>query len=118
MVVMREYQSAQNILKKLLLQLKDARHIKSIHLVIGEISELDQNLIRQHWRELCKETPAEHAQLHFRLSKAEVQCMACFSKYHPLDGKIHCPFCGSYGAKILSGEEFDLEAFELEDEDQ
>jgi hydrogenase nickel incorporation protein HypA/HybF len=111
---MRELQSTQTILNKSLLQVPDTKRIKNIHLVIGEISELDQKLIQQHWRELSKGTPAEHAQLHFRLIKAEVQCMSCFSKYYPLDGKIHCPYCGSYGAKILSGEEFDLESIELD----
>ena len=84
---------------------------------MGEVSELDQNLIEKHWRELSKGTPAEHAQLHFRLREAEVQCMACFGKYQPLDGKIHCPYCGSYGAKILSGEEFELESIEPETEE-
>ena len=113
---MRELQTIQTILNKSLLQVPDTKRIKNIHLVIGEISELDQKLIQQHWRELSKGTPAEHAQLHFRLIKAEVQCMSCFSKYDPLDGKIHCPYCGSYGAKILSGEEFNLESIELDHE--
>jgi len=113
---MRELQSTQTILNKSLLQVPDTKRIKNIHLVIGEISELDQKLIQQHWRELSKGTPAEHAQLHFRLIKAEVQCMSCFSKYYPLAGKIHCPYCGSYGAKILSGEEFNLESIELDHE--
>ena len=113
---MRELQSTQTILNKSLLQVPDSKRIKNIHLVIGEISQLDQKLIQQHWRELSKGTPAEHAQLHFRLIKAEVQCMSCFSKYYPLDGKIHCPYCGSYGAKILSGEEFNLESIELDHE--
>lgn len=44
--------------------------------------------------------------------------MACFGKYHPLHGEIHCPYCGSYGAKILSGEEFDLESIELAPEEK
>ena len=113
---MRELQSTQTILNKSLLQVPDTKRIKNIHLIIGEISELDQKLIQQHWRELSKGTPAEHAQLHFRLIKAEVQCMSCFSKYSPLDGKIQCPYCGSYGAKILSGEEFNLESIELDHE--
>lgn len=111
---MHELEATQNILKKSLAQAREPKRIKNIYLVIGEISELDQNLIQQHWRELSKGTPAEHAQLHFRLIKAEVQCMACFNKYHPLDGKIHCPHCGGYGAKVLSGEEFDLESIELD----
>ena len=42
--------------------------------------------------------------------------MACFMKYHPLDGKIHCPYCGSYGAKVLSGEEFFLESMEWDEQ--
>ena len=110
---MRELQQTQKVLKKSLSE-ADAKRIKNVHLVLGEISELDPNIIEQHWRELSKGTAAEHAQLHFRSIGAEVQCMACFNKYHPQNGEIHCPYCGSYGAKILSGEEFDLEAIELE----
>lgn len=110
---MRELQHTQKVLKKSILQAA-ARRIKTVHLVLGEIAELDQNLIEQYWREQSKGTDAEHAQLQFRFIKAEVQCMACFNKYHPLNGTIHCPYCGSYGAKILSGEEFDLESIELE----
>ena len=114
---MREFEATQIVLKKSLQRVKNPARIKSVHLVLGDVAELDQNLIEKHWRELSKGTPAEHARLHFRLRKAEVQCMACFNKYQPLDGKIHCPYCGSYGAKILSGEEFELESIELEPEE-
>ena len=116
--IMHEIDATQNILKKSLLQVKDSMRIKSIYLVLGEVAELDQGLIQNYWHELSKGTPAEHAQLHFRLRKAEVQCMACFSKYQPLNGEIHCPYCGSYGAKILSGEEFELESIELAPEEK
>ena len=111
---MRELESTQKIIKKVLSQAKDGTPIKSIHVIIGEVAELDQSLIQKHWIELSQGTPAEHAQLFFRLTKAEVQCMACFNKYEPVNGEIHCPYCGSYGAKILSGEEFDLESIELD----
>jgi hydrogenase nickel incorporation protein HypA/HybF len=113
---MRELQSTQVILNKLLSQLTSSKHVRDVYVAMGEISELDQNQIQQHWLELSKGTPAEQSRLHFRLIKAEVQCMACFSKYNPLDGKIHCPYCGSYGAKVLSGEEFYLESIELDDD--
>ena len=113
---MREHNAIQSILTKALLKAREsnAHLIKSVQLAMGEISELDQNLIQQHWEEISKGTPAEQAQLHFRFINAEVQCMACFGKYHPINGEIHCPQCGSYGAKILSGEEFYLEAVELD----
>ena len=112
---MRELQTTQILLNKLLSQLQEAQRVRKIHVAMGEIAELDQRKIEQHWRELSKGTPAEQAQLQFRLIKAEVQCMACFEKYHPENGKIHCPYCGSYGAKVLTGEEFYLETIELDD---
>lgn len=115
---MRELESTQNILRKALLILKEPARIKVIHLVLGEIAELDRDLILRHWPALSQGTPAEHAQLLFRFKEAEVQCMSCFGIYHPQDGKIHCPRCGSYGAKILAGEEFDIDSIELEYEDR
>ena len=113
---MRELQATQSILMKVLRRAQDsnARRIRAIQLAIGEISELDQSSIRQHWDALSQGTPAAQAQLSFRLIQAELQCMACFQKYYPTNGKIHCPYCGSYGAKVLSGEEFFLESVELE----
>lgn len=89
-------------------------HAVKIHVALGELSELDPSSIQNHWNQLAKGTPAEHAQLYFRLIPAEVQCMACFSKYQPVDKQIHCPHCGSFGAKILTGEECTLESIETE----
>lgn len=114
---MRELYAIQTILAKALEKARGTnKHIKSLQLAMGEISDLDQHSLQNHWDELSPGTAAERAQLHFRFIAAEVQCMACFMKYHPLEGKIHCPYCGSYGAKILSGEEFFLESVELDDE--
>ena len=114
---MRELNAIQPILTRALLKAQGSTsRIKALHLALGELSELDQSAIRKHWEELSRGTLAEQAQLHFRLIQAEVQCMACFAKYHPVGGEIHCPHCGSYGAKILSGEEFHLESIELDDE--
>ncbi|HSL44971.1 MAG TPA: hydrogenase maturation nickel metallochaperone HypA [Anaerolineales bacterium] len=114
---MRELNATQSLLSNALLRARqsDARRIKSLQIAVGEISELDQHSIQKHWEEISQGTLAEQAQLHFRFIKAEVQCMACFSKYSPEGGKIHCPYCGSYGAKILSGEEFFLESIELDE---
>ena len=114
---MRELHILQSVLAKALSKARETdRRIKRLQLALGEISELDQISIQKHWDELSKGTPMERAQLHFRFIKAEVQCMACFQKYHPLGGKIHCPYCGSYGAKVLSGEEFFLESIEWDDD--
>ena len=114
---MRQRYAIQSVLAKALLQARESdKRPRRLHLALGEIAEIDQGSVRQQWEEMSKTTPAERAELHFRSIKAEVQCMACFEKYHPLDGTIHCPYCGSYGAKVLSGEEFYLESIEWDDE--
>ena len=113
---MRELNITQTFFDKVIRQVNETHSNRAtiIHIALGEISELDQTSIQTHWTELSKGTPAEHAQLHFRLISAEVQCMACFQKYHPIDKKISCPYCGGFGAKILTGEECYLESIETE----
>ena len=113
---MNELDSTKGILDKILQQAhtSNATRIKVAHLAIGEISELNSDSIQKHWNELSKNTVAENAGLHFRIITAEVQCMSCFKKYHPKNGVIHCTNCGSYGAKILTGEEFHVESIEMD----
>jgi len=112
---MREKESIKALFDKVIQKTNTAR-VKQVRIAFGEICELDQSLIQNHWDEFSKGTPLEHAQLHFRLIDAEVQCMACFKKYHPVNGTIHCPHCGSFGAKILSGEEFHVETIEMDNQ--
>lgn len=111
---MREQQSAKTLFDKVLRQAGGAR-VRQVHIAFGEICGLDQAAVQSQWIELSKGTPLEHARLHFRLIHAEAQCMACFKKYHPANGEIHCPNCGSYGAKILSGEELHVDSIETDE---
>ena len=106
----------QTFINKVIRQIYETQstRVKNIHIALGELTDLDPASIQSHWNQLAKGTLAEHAQLHFRLIPAEVQCMACFSKYQPVDKKILCPYCGSFGAKILTGEECTLESIETE----
>lgn len=115
---MRELQSTKAVFGRALQQAQryNAVRVQKVHLALGEIAELDPSMIQQFWNELSRDTPLEHAQIHIRSIIAEAQCMACFRKYHPENGNIHCPHCGSFGAKILSGEEFRFESIESDNE--
>jgi hydrogenase nickel incorporation protein HypA/HybF len=110
---MRDIETIRSLLAQVL-QKAGSHPVTDVNLILGEINDLSDATIRGYWNELSKGTLAEQARLHFRFITAEVQCMACFQKYHPLDKKIHCPYCGSYGAKILTGEEFRLESIDLD----
>ena len=111
---MRDQKYTKALFEKVLRQVSEGR-VKQVQIAFGEICEIDPDLLRQYWTDLSRGTPLEHAKLHLRLITAEAQCMACFKKYHPVHGEIHCPHCGSFGAKILSGEEFHVESIEVED---
>ena len=106
---MYEQQYTKALIDKVL-QRTSTADVKRVQIAFGEICEFDPDLVQKHWIDLARGTPLEHAQLHLRLIEAEAQCMSCFKKYHPSNGRIHCPHCGSFGAKILSGEEFHVES--------
>ena len=97
-----------------LIRRAEGRHISSVRLVIGELKEISDDDFQTTWDNLAKGTPAEGAGLHIRRVPAELQCMTCFGKYHPEGANVICPRCGSVGAKIIAGEEFSVEAIEIE----
>jgi len=112
---MHELFATQAILEKALNKAADekARRIEALHIVIGDMSSYVEDSVQFYWAEISRGTTAEGSKLHFRRVAAELQCMACFTKYHPQQDEILCPQCGSSGAKVLAGEEFYLEALDV-----
>ena len=92
----------------------NAKRIENIHIVMGELSTNLDDSVQFYWDIIAKDTLAEGAKLHFRRVPAELQCMACFEKYHPDGDELLCPMCGSVGAKIIAGEEFYVEAIDID----
>ncbi|OGO23733.1 MAG: hypothetical protein A2Y54_05205 [Chloroflexi bacterium RBG_16_51_16] len=112
---MHEFHATEAILKNAVQQMEAAKatRITDVHFVIGEISTYTDDTIEGAWEVLARGTAGEQAVLHFKHVQAEAQCMACFKTYHPLEGEILCPHCGSVGAKIIAGEEFYMEALDV-----
>ncbi|MFZ5820233.1 MAG: hydrogenase maturation nickel metallochaperone HypA [Chloroflexota bacterium] len=92
----------------------NARRITDLHIVMGELATMVDDSIQFYWDLIAEGTIAQGATLHFRRVPAELQCMACFTKYNPKEKELACPNCGSAGAKIVAGEEFSLEAIDVE----
>lgn len=91
-----------------------ASRVTDIHLVIGELATLIDDSIQFYWDMIAENTVAAGATLHFKRVPAELQCMVCREKYRPDGKEIMCPNCGSVGAKIVAGEEFFVEAIDVE----
>lgn len=92
----------------------NATKITKIYLVIGDLSSIVDESVQFYWEIIAKDTIAEQAALIFRRVAASFECLECQTVYQ-LDGQIvFCPSCGSSRIKILSGEEFYLEAIDVE----
>jgi hydrogenase nickel incorporation protein HypA/HybF len=95
-------------------QKSEAKRITDLHIVMGELATMVDDSIQFYWDMIAEGTIAQGAKLHFRRVPAELQCMACFTKYAPKEMELLCPNCGSVGAKVIAGEEFSLEAIDVE----
>ncbi len=92
----------------------NATKVTKIYLVIGELSSIVDESVQFYWEIIAKNTSAEDAELIFRRVSASFECQECHTVYQ-LDGNvIFCPSCGSTRIKILSGEEFYIEAIDIE----
>jgi hydrogenase nickel incorporation protein HypA/HybF len=113
---MHEMPVTQSLLKIALQHAEkaNAKRITDLHIVMGELASMVDDSIQFYWEIIAKDTIAQQATLHFRRIPAELQCMTCFEKYHPDGRELVCPQCGGVGAKIIAGEEFSLEAIDVE----
>ena len=115
---MHELPAAQSILEISVRHAKQANALRvtDIYLVIGQLASLVDDSIQFYWDLVAKDTPAEGATLHFKRVPAQLQCMICSEKYSPNAEEIKCPNCGSVGVKIIAGEEFFVEAIDVDEQ--
>lgn len=91
-----------------------ANRITALHLVIGQLASIVDDSVQFYWDFVAKDTLAEGARLTFRRIPTELQCLDCLERYAPTGEILACPACGSTRIKILAGEEFFLEAIDVE----
>ena len=95
-------------------QPSQARKISDLYLVVGQLSSLVDDSVQFYWDFVSKNTPAEGARLHFRRIPAELHCLDCDQTYTLTYRDLACPGCSGANIKITAGEEFFLEAIEVE----
>jgi len=93
-----------------------AGRITDLYLVIGELSSVIDESVQFYWDIICEGTLAEGATLHFRRIPAAMACQECSETYDP-KVDLTCPTCGSSNVRIVSGQEFYLEAIDVNTEE-
>jgi hydrogenase nickel incorporation protein HypA/HybF len=91
-----------------------AKKVTDLYLVIGQLSSIVDDSVQFYWEMISEGTPAQGSVLHFQRIQTELECQECSARYAPAGEDLACPECGSLRIRIIAGEEFQLEAIEVE----
>jgi hydrogenase nickel incorporation protein HypA/HybF len=113
---MHELSVTENILNITLrnAQNADAKSVVRIYLVIGQLSSIVDDSIKFYWEMIAKDTIAQNAELQFKRIQTRFKCMDCSQEYEPSGDNLSCPNCKSTHIKVLNGEEFYIEAIDID----
>ncbi|OGO66477.1 MAG: hydrogenase maturation nickel metallochaperone HypA [Chloroflexi bacterium RBG_19FT_COMBO_47_9] len=91
-----------------------ATRITNIYLVIGQLSSIVDDSVKFYWDMIAKDTIAQKAILHFKRISIRLTCLDCSHEYEPTGDELSCPKCDGIHVKVLKGEEFYVEAIDIE----
>ena len=113
---MHELPVTENILEIALrhAEAAGAARVTDIYLVIGQLASIVDDSVQFYWDMISEDTIAAGARLHFKRIPAEMLCFDCQVTYQPGEGELACPRCGGRHVKVVSGEQFRMEAIEVE----
>ena len=114
---MHELSVTEGILKIALEHAKQAgaQRVTGLYVVVGQLASIVDDSVQFYWDIISKDTAAEGAQLHFRRIPTELLCLDCEQRYTPAREELACPRCGSIRVKVVAGEEFYLDAIDVEE---
>ena len=112
---MHELMVTESILEIALRHAQDAGadKITDLYLVVGDLSSVVDDSVQFYWDFVSEGTLAEGAKLHFRRIPTELLCKVCDHSYSPNED-LTCPLCRSNDIRIVAGQEFCLEAIEVD----
>jgi hydrogenase nickel incorporation protein HypA/HybF len=113
---MHELSVTENILEivKTHAERASAKKVTDIFLVIGQLSSIVDDSVQFYWDLMAGDTVAEGAKLHFRRLPVIIKCNDCKNTYSPEPDNLACPLCLSEKITIVQGEEFYLEAIDID----
>jgi hydrogenase nickel incorporation protein HypA/HybF len=109
----------QSIVASLLaLALEDAKRgnasrIKSIKLVVGELTGVEKDAVNFYFGFMTKGTIAEGAILEFNYTKPQLRCRECDIIF-PRNGlEFNCPQCNKKAIELVGGRELYIDSMEI-----
>lgn len=95
-----------------------AARVTHVYLVIGDLSSIIDDSVQFYWDIISRGTLAEGALLHFDRRRTRMVCADCGAEYEPEKGTLACPNCAGTQVQVIAGEEFRLDAIDIETHDE
>ena len=113
---MHELSVSQNILEIALKHAEplNAKKITDLFLVVGDWASIVDDSVQFYWDIISDGTIAKGAMLHFQRNGVKIFCNDCNTSYIPTNKELLCPNCSGINIKVTQGEEFYLDAIEIE----
>ena len=113
---MHELSITQSMLDLVLKQAEEAgaEKIGKITLVIGEMTGVVARSVRFYFGFLSKGTPAEKAELDFKVVPTTARCQSCGKEFELGEFDWTCPRCQSNNIEITGGKELFVESIEVD----
>ncbi|HLA43491.1 MAG TPA: hydrogenase maturation nickel metallochaperone HypA, partial [Aggregatilineales bacterium] len=84
-------------------------------LKIGDLSSIVDESVQFYWDIISQDTPAQNAKLHFERIPATMRCLDCSECYQLRHrDEFTCPHCGGTAVQLVSGDEFCVEAIDVQ----
>ena len=93
-----------------------ATRVASIHVRIGESSQVEPELLSNTYQELVQDTPLKDAVLTVEHAHLEAVCNQCGNRFPIEHGHFECDQCGSMRLSLTGDEELLLESVTLEEQ--
>lgn len=113
---MHELPITQSLLDLVLKHAEEAGggKVTNIYLVVGKLSSVVDKSVQFYWDIISEGTAAEGAELHFRQTPLEMECLECGAVFEPEEFSYTCESCSGLRVRVKGGAEFLLEAMDLE----
>jgi hydrogenase nickel incorporation protein HypA/HybF len=92
----------------------NARKVKRINLVLGELSGVVGDCVQFYFSLMSKDTIAEGAAISFSTVPTQAKCRQCAKVFEVKESDWICPDCHSVSVDLVAGNELFVESIEVE----
>jgi len=91
------------------------RRVTAVELRVGKLRQVIPNTLEFYFEFVARGTVCEGARLEQEVVDARLRCSGCEHEWEIEIPAFRCPACSSADVEIASGNEFEVEAIEIEE---